>query len=313
MHNVVFPTGISYGSSGGPVFSTARIESESGVEQRVARWNDPRWLFNVIEGTKNPEDLATLRAFFIARKGPANGFLYKDWEDYHSNPTIPGHSAVPGTADQLIGTGNGTQTVFQLTKTYTSGPTSYTRKIKCPVENTVRVWVNGVETTAFTVDTMTGLVTLTSAAPSGHAVRASFEFYVPVAFVDDDITTRLDNFGVGGADAIMLMEVVDPVSSNVGEFNYGGSAERLITKNFTLNTSARDWAISASTTGLSVSLPNPSTIPAGGPIFFVTNQGSNTFALKDHTGSTLLNLTAGTAVDVNLGLTTLSAKVWEVS
>lgn len=313
MHNVVFPTGISYGSSGGPVFSTARIQTESGVEQRVARWNDPRWQFNVVEGVKTPEALAELRAFFLARKGPANSFLYKDWQDYHSNPTSPGHTGQPGVADQLIGTGNGSQTAFQLIKTYTSGPTTYTRKISCPVEATVRVWVNNVEIFTFSVNTTTGVVTIASAPASGHAVEASFEFYVPVAFEDDDLITRIDNFGVGGADAIMLMETVDPVSSNVGEFNYGGSTEASISKNFAISTSARNWAIAATTTGLSVSLPDPSTIPPGGPIFFITNQGSNTFALKDHTGSTLLNLAANSAVDVNLGLTTLSAKVWEVS
>lgn len=313
MHDVVFPTGISYGSSGGPVFSTARIQTESGVEQRVARWNDPRWQFNVIEGVKTPEALAELRSFFLARKGPANGFLYKDWQDYHSNPTSPGHTGQPGVRDQLIGVGNGSQTTFQLTKTYTSGPTTYTRKITCPLSSSVRVWVNDVEIFTFAVNTMTGVVTIASAPASGHSVKASFEFYVPVAFEDDDLITRLDNFGVGGADAIMLMEVVDPVSSNVGEYNYGGSTEVAISKNFTLNTSARNWAISASITGLSVSLPNPNTIPPGGPIFFITNQGTNTFALTDHTGATLLNLTAGTAVDANLGLTTLSAKVWEVS
>ncbi len=42
-HDVRFPTDISYGSSGGPGFSTAIIEVDSGAEERISlMYDDPK-------------------------------------------------------------------------------------------------------------------------------------------------------------------------------------------------------------------------------------------------------------------------------
>ncbi len=315
-HEVQFPVDVSYGSGGGPQFSTSIVETDSGAEQRVARWNDPRYIFNAAYGVKTPTQLAAVRAFYIARKGPANGFRYKDWQDFHSNPTNGGHDAAAGTRDQLIGTGTGSATTFQLVKKYTSGPTTYTRRITKPVSGTVRVWVNAVELTAgtqFTVDTSTGVVTCTSAPALGHAVEASFQFDVPVRFADDDLLSRLNSFGEGSNENITLMEIVDTNSSNVNEFFYGGATERTFGVSTSITTASRSWIMSATAAGLSVALPDPASIPPGGPVFYVTNAGAQSFILRDHLGASLATLAAGTGVEVILSLTTGASKVWYAS
>lgn len=313
-HEVRFPEEISYGSSGGPQYSTAVIESESGLEQRVPRWADPRHSYDVSFGIKTPEELSRVREFYIARKGPASGFRFKDWQDFHSLPGDGGHQSSPGVRDQLIGVGTGTTASFQLVKRYASGPTSYLRRITKPVSGSVRVWVNGVEQAlgaGFNLDSSSGLVTLSSPPPVGHLVEASFEFDVPVRFVSDSLLTTLDSFGHGNT-SIDLVEVVDGGSVNVTEFFYGGSQEQTFGVGITITTAARVWTLSATSGGLTVSLPQPSGIPPGGPIFYVNNGGSHSFVLRDHLGSSLVTLSPGTGCQVVLSLTVGGTKVWYV-
>lgn len=311
-HDVVFPEGVSYGSSGGPAFATAVFETESGAEERVARRSRPRYEYNAAMGVKTPAQFAEVEAFFLARKGRANSFKYKDWRDYHSNPASGGHDAAAGVKDQTIGVGDGARTVFQLQKTYTSGPTSYVRSVSRPKSGTVRVWVGATELTigsGFTVDYQTGAVTLASAPADGAIVYASFEFWVHVRFDDDRLNVRVDTFGTASA-GLPLIEVTDDLPANVAEYFYGGSSERSFAVSSSIDTSARFWVLSASATGLSVSLPPPTDIPTGGPVFYVRNAGTNSFTLKDNSGTTLATLTAGTGVEVLLTKTTGGSKVW---
>lgn len=316
-HEVRLDETISYGSAGGPGFNTNIIVSDSGVEHRVARWEKSRHSYDIAMAVKTPQQLADLAKFYYARLGPANGFRYKDWGDYHSNPTNPSYTSTPGTADQVIGVGTGSQTQFQLVKTYVSVPTSYVRKIEKPVEDSVRVWVNGVEQlSGWTVDITTGIITFTVAPTAGHAVAASFEFDVPVRFgkeVDQILALQFDDFGRGSARSIPLVEIKDPVPGNVGEFFYGGSAERLISANFTLSTGlGRVWRLSATTTGLAAILPDPTNIPPGAPIFYIVNKGSNAIAVKDHNGVTLVSLDEDEGVEVLLSVDSGGNKVWDV-
>ena len=121
-HEVSFPTDISYGSVGGPGFMTNIIELDSGAEQRIARWNQARHKYNVAYGVKSYEQLYNLIDFYIARRGVANGFRFKDFTDCTSVPGDGYATELGGTAttalDQLIGVGNGTTEHFQLQKRY---------------------------------------------------------------------------------------------------------------------------------------------------------------------------------------------------
>ena len=192
---IQFPADISYGSSGGPTFSTDVIEAFSGFEQRNINWSAARARYNVAHGVKTQSQLDELIAFFRARQGKAIGFRFKDWTDYQA-------------VAQNIGTGNASQTVFQLAKKYTSSVT-VTRVIKKPVNNgTLKIYLNAVlQSSGYTANYTTGAVTFTTAPGSGVAVTADFEFDVPVRFDTDQLDAAIDDFGTRSWSDIPLVEV----------------------------------------------------------------------------------------------------------
>lgn len=194
-HNVRFPTDISYGSSGGPEYSTDIVITHSGYEQRNVNWQEARAVYNVTHGVKTKEQLDALIAFFRARRGRAYGFRFKDWADY----------AVTG---QEIGIGDGVITEFQLVKTYSSGEEVVTRNVYKPVDNSVVIYVDNMEqVSGVSIDTDTGLVTFTSPPANTAVIKADFEFDVPVRFDTDRLSASLDNYGVHSWSNITLVEV----------------------------------------------------------------------------------------------------------
>lgn len=203
-HEVRFPTKISFGSTGGPGRRTDIAELASGFEERNTAWSRSRHRYDVAYGIKSMNALHEVIAFFEARRGKLYGFRYKDWSDYKSCP--PDNAVTP--LDQVIGTGTGTATTFQLVKAYTSGGQTYTREINKPVSGTVRIAVNDVElTSGWSINTATGVVTFTSAPANGHSIKAGFEFDVPVRFDADDLMIDLSEFRLGSVSSIPLVEV----------------------------------------------------------------------------------------------------------
>src|SRR5579862_5714186 len=109
MSSVVFPTlaGLEYPVTRTPIFRTLVQESVSGRENRAALQLYPRWKwnlsFNFLRDDSNNE-FRTLLGFYLARQGAYDSFLFDDVDD---------DSAVA----QSLGTGNGSQTNFQLVRT----------------------------------------------------------------------------------------------------------------------------------------------------------------------------------------------------
>lgn len=192
---VRFPADISYGSSGGPEYSTDIVITQSGYEQRNINWQHARARYNVAHGVRSQSQLDALIAFFRARKGRANGFRFKDWSDYSATA-------------ELIGTGDGTTTAFQLIKTYSSGVTEEVRTITKPVEDSVSVYLDDVEqTSGWAVDTATGILSFVSVPGDGVELTADFEFDVPVRFDTDRLTATLDAYGAQSWNDIPLVEL----------------------------------------------------------------------------------------------------------
>ncbi len=190
-----FPADISYGSSGGPEYSTDIVMTYGGHEQRNINWSQARARFNVAHGVKTKAQLDTLITFFRARKGRAIGFRFKDWTDYKASA-------------QVLGTGNGTLTQFQLVKKYQSGATEELRTITKPVNGTVKIYFNSaLQNTGYTVNYTTGLVIFNTAPASGVVVTADYEFDVPVRFDTDRLSATLDAYGVHSWLDIPLIEV----------------------------------------------------------------------------------------------------------
>ena len=203
-HEVRFPTDIAFGSRGGPRRRTVIATSGSGFEHRNAQWADSKREYNAGYGIKTTNDLHTVLEFFEERNGRLHGFRWKDRADFKSSPP---RNAIAFN-DQTIGTGNGTATTFQIRKTYGSTFAPYARDIKKTVAGTVIVGVNGVQqSSGWTVDNNTGIITFTTAPPNGQAVTAGFEFDVPVRFGNDFIEVDYSHFDAGSMLDIPIVEI----------------------------------------------------------------------------------------------------------
>jgi len=203
-HEVRFPDNISRGARGGPRRLTQVIELASGDEERNGSWANSRRVYDVSYGIRNANDLDSVVHFFESRMGRLYGFRFKDWLDYKS--CKPMQISLP--MDQVIGTGDGSQTQFQLVKVYASGAQSWTRTITKPVADTVRVALAGVEqASGWSVSTSTGIVTFSAAPGVGVTVTAGFQFDVPVRFDTDQLDVTLDIERLGSIPSIPLIEV----------------------------------------------------------------------------------------------------------
>ena len=205
-HEVRFPANLSFGSVGGPERMTEIVTLANGFEERNSPWADSRRRYDAGFGMRSLSDIDTLIAFFEARRGQLFGFRWKDWSDYRSC----GSDSDPMPEDQMIGTGDGVTTAFQLYKTYQSGGASYVREIRKPVQGTVRVGVQGdvkAEGVDFSVDTASGIVSLNEAPGPGATVTAGFEFDVPVRFDTDAIRSSVASFKAGDIPNVPVVEI----------------------------------------------------------------------------------------------------------
>ena len=201
-HDIRFPFAVAIGAVGGPQRRTEIVTLISGREERNSPWADSLRRWDAGPGVKSLDDLNTLIAFFEARRGRLHGFRFRDPIDNRS--CAP--SAVPSMLDQLIGTGDGVTTAFQLVKTYASGAESWARTIAKPVEGTVVVAVDGVEA-AVSIDHTTGQVSFAAPPADGAAITAGFAFDCPVRLDTDQLDIALDAVGAGEAPSVPLVEL----------------------------------------------------------------------------------------------------------
>jgi uncharacterized protein (TIGR02217 family) len=209
-HEVLFPPDISFGSSGGPKFKTTIFVTDAGYEQRNIDWSRARHEWDVAHsmrdqfGEADLVSIETLGAFFLARAGRAHGFRFKDWNDYLID-------------NQVIGTGDGSKTVFQIIKTYRSyQPESgvdltYTRTlVKIGWGTLENVSVGGVvleEGEDFTVDYNTGLITFEVAPEIDAEVKIERgEFHVPVRFDTDHCSVEIEDWNTASWPSIPIIE-----------------------------------------------------------------------------------------------------------
>ncbi|WP_313103129.1 DUF2460 domain-containing protein [Brevundimonas sp.] len=198
-HEVRLPARLAFGSTGGVERRTEITTLGSGFERRSTPWAEGRRRYLIGAGLRSLDDMAALTAFFEARRGRLYGFRFRDFADFKS--CAPGESVA--ATDQRIGTGDGARRMFRLGKTYGD----HVRRIAKPVEGSARVAVNGVETTAFALDHLTGEMTLATPPMSGAVVTAGFVFDTPVRFDADRIEVTLESFGAGRMVAMPLIEV----------------------------------------------------------------------------------------------------------
>ncbi len=180
---LVFPAlpGLAWNVTKAPIFQTRIQRAVSGRELRALDYPNPLWQFTLVFAflRDNPaagyDELRTLLGFYMLCQGAYGTFLFDDPTDDQ-------------TTGQAIGTGNASQTVFQLVRTIgTALPGGgFAEPILAP--NTVSaIYLNGVvqSPSSYSVDPNTGLVTFTTAPASGVAITADFTYYFRCRFTED--------------------------------------------------------------------------------------------------------------------------------
>ncbi len=203
MIEVQFPPSHSRGGVFEVVHDTEISRTTRGREQRNKASTKPRRRLEIDYSNRVQADLDELMAFALMAGGAHEAFRVKCWPDY-----------THGSAPQPLGTGTGALTTFQLKKTYSvpSPGVAHVRTIDKPVQGTVVVYKAGVaqtETTHYTVDYTTGVITFLAAPALGQAITAEFEFDTRMRFEDDVFSVTLDAHEVYSVGVVSLIEVFE--------------------------------------------------------------------------------------------------------
>lgn len=201
--NASFPPEFAYGAAGGPEFATDLFTSPGGWEARQSHWPVRRGRWTVTFQNRSQAEIAPLLHFFRAvAMGRGYSFRFRDFTDAQFNNTIA--------------LGDGTTTAFQLMKRYENGGLSLYVPLVKPDAATLIVAVNGVQTVAYTLDALTGIVTFPTPPVSGAVVAAAGEFDRMVRFAEDTLSLTCVAPGVFSSAGIELVEVVDEESDPGG-------------------------------------------------------------------------------------------------
>lgn len=161
-----FPDDISYGVDFGPEFNTIIAINASGDEARNSNWSQARSKGNASHGIRTPAQSLALISFFRVMMGKLHGWRFKDWADFSDGGA--------GVVALISGS------TYQMYKRYTSGSSTYDRKIQKPVSGSTVVAGGG----SYTVDSTTGIITKNSGAvPTGW----TGDFDVPCRFDTDQM------------------------------------------------------------------------------------------------------------------------------
>lgn len=207
-HDIEFVLPSSFGMVQSWTYSTQITRTQSGSDQRVGKWAELLYGATLVYNNARPADLFYLVNWFGALGGEEDSFLI-------ALPLDRDTAQSPGAAvtfdDVVLGTGDGATTTFQLRKGYTFGGTvTRYRQIRKPRSGTVLCSVNGVQTTAFSVDLTTGVVTFDTAPPASQTVAAGCEFLVAMringASLQAAIPNKVPGLGLMVNSTIALVE-----------------------------------------------------------------------------------------------------------
>lgn len=177
------PIDIRMGASHSDDYAVNIVQTAGGAEYRNLVHSYPmrRWTINF---TLLRDDLAArVLALYHRAYGKFAGFRIRDFDDYNSSSSGRGNITMLDQTLTRISSG-----IYQLRKEYGIGATPLgvgrpARIVYKPVSGTVIAAKNGVSiSSGLSVDTTTGLVTISPAPTLGDAITAGFEFDIPARF-----------------------------------------------------------------------------------------------------------------------------------
>lgn len=180
MSDAVFPTlpGLAWDVKKTPIFNTQVQKATSGRELRVGFYSYPLWKFslayNVLKADTVTAELQQLMGFFLERQGQFDSFLYSDPTDHQ-------------VTGQQFGTGDGTTTSFQLTRTLGGFAEPIFNLNGSPT-----IYAAGAVQASSGYTISNGLVTFTTPPANGAALTWDGEFYYRCRFLAD--TAEFNNF-----------------------------------------------------------------------------------------------------------------------
>lgn len=167
---------IERGAKGGPTNrGRHKVYTGSGHLQQSFEWSAPISEFDISHGILLPDGFAEIEAMWhVIHFTPYSGFRFRNWADYQ------------GTQDNTTLTlisGND----YQLQRKYTFASITYKKAIRKPTSD-VAIYTASHTLCTFTLDTATGIATITSGTPSYWT--GTFDY--PVTFKDNELMMRLD-------------------------------------------------------------------------------------------------------------------------
>lgn len=182
---------VAYGTIYGTGYKTEVHTLKSGLERRKALWSTPRGQFAVMYKMLKADQHEQVVAAFHACAGRLNTFRLHDRTD-------------DTASNEPIGTGTGAPETYQLSRRLSFAGVSRDLPVLLPNADNFRVFVGGVETSAYTLDPLLGRLTLTAA--DGAAVTWSGTFDKKVRFDDDDLEFTLEP-RAGGVHILLSADV----------------------------------------------------------------------------------------------------------
>lgn len=176
----IFPSnlpGLAWDVLKTPFSSTRVMTARSGLEYRAANWSygKYKWELNYTVLRQNRgglTELQQLMGFCLQMQGMFANFLYSDPTDN-------------SVTQQPLGLGNSSQTVFPLLRTF-GGWTDPNLVLNAMTT----VYLNGTPTSAYTIVQVgqygPDSIQFNSAPGAGVQVSATFSYYWPVRFLQDD-------------------------------------------------------------------------------------------------------------------------------
>lgn len=181
-----FPLEIAYGSGGAETFETDVFTGENLLEVRAERSTDSRAAYDIAM-VRPATEIEAVKALFLCAQGQLKTFRHRDPLDW-------------SVTSAHIGTGDATVSTFQLVRPFYSSTWYFNKPVTRPVSTSVSVTLDGVGTTEFTVDSTSGVITMTTVPGSSVIVRASFQYDREVRFAEDELT-------IGFADGTAVCEL----------------------------------------------------------------------------------------------------------
>lgn len=296
-HNVRLPDDLQYRSVFGFGFATIARETASGHGFYSARRAQVKHRYRPAKELQSTEEIAELKEFVLARRGSLHSFRIKDEWDFTTN--ADGRTA-PDGSDQNIGTGDGTQTTFQILKVYDEdGPEPYVRTLTLPVAGTVLVKVDGMLTTSFTVGAL-GTIVFTTAPTLASVISCGCEFDVHVRFgkgVDEFASATASAHDTWSMENMECSEELDAQEWPELWYPGGCTLHAADALDKSIDAAGGRLQVFQQTGSCNAFLPAPDEFPGGPELFviLVLPTATGTLQLRDDTGATVGSaLSAGT-------------------